>query len=250
MPDYPTSYHQLVYAIPAFPFGLQLVRTAKPMSSFTFGLPLESTTNPTSRQHLKQMRASRLSFTFVMPSPSILAELKDLAETTDHLTIRYVPLRGFVDARRFLCEDLQTFRKIELHLLLPKPRMIFVGTGENRTIVEDPESPGQRFITDLISALELAEADTRERYTVILVDGWDIPGRVHKATKTKLWPKEAFWDLEAETEEEGDTKAEADKDESSVTFTKTKKKQDHWERETNLRLLGGLFNLRLESKKK
>lgn len=221
------------------------------MTSFTYGLPLESTTNSTSRQHLKQVRAPRLTLTFVTPTAPILAELTELAETTELLTIRYIPLRGFVDSSLFLSEALQPFRNIELHLLLPRPRMIFVGSGENRTIVEDPESPGQRFITGIISALELADEETRKRYTIVLLDEWDIPGRAYKATKTKLWPKEPLWDLEAETEDdEKQGRTPSADNERSVVASGSGKKQQHWERETNLRLLGGLFNLRLESKKK
>lgn len=250
MPDYPTSFHQLVFAIPAFPFGLQLVRTTKPTTSFTYGLPLESTTNSTSRQQLKRLQVPRLSLTFVTPSTSILSELKGLADTTEHLTIRYVPLRGLVDARIFLCEALQAFRKIELNLLLPRPRMMMVGSGVDRTVVEDPESPGQRFVTDLLNALELADEDVQERYTVVRLDEWDIPGRAHKATRTKLWPKEALWDLDLETLDEDPSNGPIEASESSIQPAKSKKKPEHWERETNLRLLGGLFNLRLESKKK
>lgn len=250
MPDHPTSYDQLIYAIPSFPFGLQLVRTTKPLESLTFGLPLESTTNSASRQHLKTLKTPSLSLTFGKPTTSLFSELRELADTTSHLTIRYVPQRGFVDSNMFLSDPLQAFPRIELYLLLPRPRMMMVGSGDNRTIAEDPESPAKRFVTELIDTLEISSEEMQERYTVWLMDGWDIPGRAHKATKTKLWPKEAFWDMEAEIADEEKPAQPEDKRGETIVPTKAKGKQAYWERETNLRLLGGLFNLRLESKKR
>lgn len=260
MPDYPTSFHQLVFAIPSFPFGLQLVRTAKPMKAFTYGLPLESTTNTVSRDRLRSLAPARLSLTFVRPTIALFDELKSLvAESTRLFTIRYVPLRGFVEASVFLCPALAEFDNVEIHLLLPRPRMTFIGTGDSRRLVEDPESPGKRFVQALEDGLELAPAETQAKYTVWTVDEWDIPGRAHKAVKSKLWPKEALWDMDAEFNFDADTADDKvtsssleTKTESAKSYAKTEKgkgRPAHWERETNLRLLGGLFNLRLESKK-
>lgn len=248
LPDYPTSCSPLAYAPPVFPFGMQLLKTAKPCTSLAFGLPLESTTNPSSRQNLKALKPKRLSLTFVKPTVSLFTELASLiGDTVDLLTIRYLPIRGFVDGQMFLCDPLQSFRRIEIHVLMPHPRMIFVGAGDSRTLVEDPESPGKRFTTAMVEALEMASEEIQSRYTIWMVDEWDVPGRAHKAVKTKLWPKEALWDLDTQ----GTRDLEHD-DPPTVApvIKKGKEKQTHWERETNLKLLGGLFSLRLESKKR
>jgi hypothetical protein len=251
-----------------FPFGLQLVRTVRPLRSLTYGLPLESTTNASSRQGLKALAPRHLSLTFDRPTVALFTELKDLlADTLERLTIRYVPSRVLVNPREvLLCEPLQKFKRVELQLLLPRPRMTLLGTGVERTLGEDPESPRRRFIDGVIAALEDASEETQEAYEVYVVANWDIPGRAHLAEPTRIWPVESavnvLFDEAEEAAEVNEKEAArvvgtAREDEKKgfarvgggASGSASKDRSEHWERETNLRLLGGLFNLRLESKK-
>lgn len=264
LPDYPTSFDQLVAPVPTFPFGLQLIRTPKPTKTITFGFPLDSTTNSASRQHLKTLRPPRLNLSFERPTEDLFAELKDLvAETTGVLGIRYVPLRRLVDAATFLCEPLQSFERIHLYLNLPRPRQILVGPEGARTLGEDPSSPVILFTTSLVSALEAADADVQKRYTVWKVDGWESAGQVKNATKTKLWPVQVLFEsLDDEDGMEGADGAEAgsskkiqstgEEEEDDLDRRQAElagKEKKHWDREMNFKLLGGLVNLTLESKK-
>lgn len=250
MPDYPTSFHPLVFAIPLFPFGLQLIRPAKPLLSFTYGLPIESTTNSASRQQLKVVGAPSLSVSCVTPTIALFTELKELVgSTAQSLTIRYVGVRRLVEPDLFLSLPLQSFSKIRLILNLPRPRKTFVGTGSDRTLIDDPQSPGLLFLSTLMDRMELADEEVQDRYEIWSVENWDIPGQAHNADKTQVWPKKVLWDAEYEEEAEVETRAEVKRSPSSTESTKTGRPA-HWDRQTNLRLLGGLINLRLESHKR
>ena len=238
LPDYPTSFHQLVPPVPPFPFGFQLIRTRKPMKSLSYGFPLEKTTNSASRQQLKTLHPPKLDLTFEQPTVSLFEELKDaVAETTEIFGLRYQPIRQLVDHQMFLCEPLQSFKKIHLHLLLPRPRNIITGPPDRRTVEEDPNSPIVLFIVRLISAMEAAEPEVQDRYTIWKVDGWDSPGQVKNATKTRIWPADVLFST--------------DEDEVIAPEEPVEVRTDgkHWERETNFKLFGGLLNLSLESKK-
>lgn len=266
LPHYPTTFHPLSFRLDPFPFGLQLVRTVRPLRSLTYGLPLESTTNASSRQGLKTLAPRHLSLTFDRPTVALFSELKDLlSDTLERLTIRYVPSRVFVNPREvLLCEALRKFKRVELQLLLPRARMTLLGTGSERTLGEDPESPRRRFIDGMLAALEGASEETQEAYEVHVVANWDIPGRAHLAEMTRIWPVESEASVLFDEAEEDGQKAGAGagagaaKEDEKKGFARvssgagasgSKDKSEHWERETNLRLLGGLFNLRLESKK-
>lgn len=242
LPDYPTSFHQLVPPVPTFLFGFQLIRTRKPMKSLTYGFPLESTTNSASRQQLKALRPPKLNLTFDMPTVSLFQELKDaVSETTEVFGIRYLPTRRLVDHQMFLCEPLQSFKKIHLYLNLPRPRSIMIGPPNHRSMEEDPQSPLVLFVTSLISAMEAAEPEVQDRYTIWKVDGWDTPGQVKNATKTRIWPAQVLFSLDFDDDGAAPEQIEEPVAERSET--------KHWERETNFKLFGGLLNLSLESKK-
>jgi len=265
LPDYPTSFDQLVAPVPTFLFGFQLIRTPKPTKCLTYGFPLDTTTNSASRQHLKTLRPPRLNLSFDHPTEDIFTELKDhVAETTTVLGIRYVPLRRLVDASTFLCEPLQSFNRIHLYLNLPRPRQVLIGPEGARTLGEDPSSPVTLFITSLVSALEAAGTDVQKRYTVWKVDGWESAGQVKNATKTRLWPVQVLFEsLDNEEDPEGTAEAVAGSSEKSKRAGDEEEEDEldrrqaeakdqekkHWEREMNFKLLGGLINLSLESKK-
>jgi hypothetical protein len=239
LPDYPTSFHQLVPPVAPFPFGIQLIRTVKPIKSLVYGFPLELTTNPTSRQQLRVLRPPHLTLSFSEPTFGLFAELRDLvAETTEVFSIRYTPLRRLIPHEMFLSQPLQAFRKVHIHLHLPRPRMIIVD-GE---AVQDVNSPSTLFIDRLVSALTLAPIDVQDRYAIWTLDGWDAPGQVENATRTQLWP------IDAGTEPAQPDDLAADQAREPLEEGKGRQ-NDHWERETNLKLFGGLLNLSLESKK-
>jgi len=162
------------------------------------------------------------------------------------------------DCSVLLCEPLQSFKKINLYLNLPRAKRVLSGPEGNRILIDDPSSPVLVYVTRLISLLEVADLEVQKRYTVYNVSDWEIPGGNSKGKAKKIWPFEEI------TEEEGlmDEMDEMDELISGSSSGKTKKvvekekkkeerKSDsqQWERQTDLRLFGGLIGLRLESKK-
>jgi hypothetical protein len=235
-----------------FPFGLQLVRASSQLDEFTYGMPLDTTTNPSSRQHLKTLHPRALGLTVLNPTIDLFEEIKKLvASTTEILTLRFVEARGLPNPSIFLCEPLQAFKRIDLHLNLLRSRKIFVGTGPDRHLIDDPDPPGDRLVTQLVDALELSDEETQNRYRVWRIEDWNIPGQVHNATRTQIWPKRLL-EIESEVKqiaspiEQNDGVSSNAVAGSSTTAAVT----ERWDRETNLRLLGGLINLRLERKKR
>ena len=253
LPDFPTSFDPLVSSVPTFPFGLQLVRTQKPIKSLAFGLPLELSTNPSSRQHLKVLKPPKLEITLSRPTSGIFTELRDLvAETTDQLGIRYIPLRTLVGPEVLLCPELQSFQRVNLYLHLPRPNLVMVGPPDAQTLGEDPASPITRFTTSLLAALEASNAETQKRYTVWKLEGWETAGQVANATRTRIWPTAVLFDHEFDYDSNAptpDKEAPPPPPEPEQKVVKRSNEAKHWERETNLRLFGGLFNLSLESKR-
>lgn len=221
-------------------------------------MPLESTTNSSSRQQLKILQPRYLDLTFVTPTIELFTELKDLvSSTTECLSIRYVAVRGVPNASLFLCEPLQAFKRINIYLNLPRPRRRIAGTGNDRHIVDEPDPAGERLVTNLIAALEIADEETQARYRIVKVDDWDVAGQVHSAPRTRLWPLHDLNDELRSRQEGTSSQLTVDPKDSLATVeptgagpSVTKTKSQRWERETNLRLLGGLINLRLESKKR
>lgn len=215
-------------------------------------MPLESTTNASSRQQLKILRPRYLDLTFVTPTLDLFTELKDLvASTTECLSIRFVAVRTVPNASIFLCPPLQSFKRININLNLPRPRRRIAGSGSDRHIVDEPDAAGERLVTNLVAALEIADDETQARYRIWKVDDWDVAGQVHSAPRTRIWP---ILDEEAgDPHDDPSPTAVVTKSDCAVSTAiagPSVVKSDRWERETNLRLLGGLINLRLESKKR
>jgi hypothetical protein len=235
-----------------FLFGLPLVRTKKSLKSFTLGLPLESATNPTVRQHLKTLAPPRFAMTTLRPSSTLFTELHGLiGETTEQLDIRYIPARTVADSSVFLCDALKSFRKVNIYLCFPRPRMVLI--GPNRELAEDPESPLTAFLASIVSAIESEPSEVQRKYSVWKVQGWETEGQVQNATKTRLWPKAVLFDHDFDfddEEERGDTNTEpvVVADEPDVAPVRAVD-DDNWERETNLKLFGGFLSLSLESKR-
>lgn len=268
LPDWPTPFHPLVSPLAAFPFGLQLVRTRKPLKSLILGLPLELSTNKASRQQLRTLATPRLTLTFTRPTLDLFRELKDLvAESTSVLGIRFVTNRITIEPDVLLCEPLQSFRKIELHLHLPRPHRALAVTPYGVPIMEDSDSPTLLFVDRLIKALDHAKDEVRERYTVYRVIGWENPSGLKDTTR--LWPpldEESVLDqqllLEGAVGKEGalvlasssmktEGKAPASDTASNGAAGEPRRSNEKpsWERQTNLKVLGGFIGLSLESKR-
>ncbi|KAK4688322.1 hypothetical protein P7C73_g1803, partial [Tremellales sp. Uapishka_1] len=265
LPDYPTPFHQFVQTVPPFNFGFQLIPSKRKLKRLTYGLPLEITTNEASRQHLKELRPEYLNLTFVKPTISLFRELAEsVSKTTTTFGIRYVSTRSLVDPNMFFCAPLQDFEKIHLYVHLPPPRSIVIREGEERTIVDDPASPVVVFLAGLVELLQNASAEVQERYTVWNVKGWEMPGSADKAERIRIWPpvvEKALFDAEDEDEadrfgalslkgEEDEREEEEKRQQEAASSARAANASNaHWERQTDLRLFGGLIGLRLESKK-
>lgn len=126
------------------------------------------------------------------------------------------------------------------------------GPEGHRTLSEDPESLVTVFITNLLAAMERADQEVQERYRIYKFEGWDTAGQVKQATRTRIWPTDVLFhedfDVEHEQEEKKVEVVEEEEEDQSRAVTPMEEKK-YWERETDLKLFGGLINLKLESKK-
>lgn len=210
LPNFPTTSNML--RTRAFPFGLQLVPS---VAELVVGLPLETSTNTSSRQALSRLPLRRLTVTFHSPTMELFEELQKLQPNVE-LTVRYIPFQGQVDIPTLFCKPLHSYESIRLYLYLPRPRMLEEDT-------EDPDSTTALYLSRILSHLGSASTEDQVRYTVFKVFNWDIPG-FHVVAK-QIWPEKA--ELEA----------------SSNTPAKA------WQRQTDLKLFGGLIGFRMESRK-
>lgn len=187
--------------------------------------------------------------------------------------IRYIPGGSgrLALPSTLLCEPLQSFKKVIIYLYLPRSKVEVPGPfGSSQYIPQKDQPVVSEFIASLVSALEVEDEDMRERYEVWRVEAWDIPGLAHLATKARLWP-EVTEEEEAQAKslikakerqtsitekmgamisgEKSEAGSSKDGEKAGGPKQEVVKERKNWDRETNLRLLGGLVNLRLESKK-
>ena len=269
MPLYPYSPSPFEDVLPPFDFGLQLIpvpsETRPRLKHLALGLPLELTTNAAQRQHLGQLKPEKFSMTVLRPSNALFSELATaLAGVTDTLSIRYLNVsahRELSDPASFVCSTLDAFKHVHLHLPARANSAFqhpYIGRIDERVTFADR-------IIDLI----LADKERQERYTVWIEDyrggfNLDLSRReeilYQPAEKDKILFDIGF-DLDEEeaapanrssTEQNRSTVTVANGPETSVkkAVSKGKDSEKSWERETNLKLLGGLISLRLESKKR
>lgn len=254
LPEWPTPQYNWEETMRPFNFGIQLVRTKRRIRSFTYGLPLETTTNETSRQHLGELQVPNLTVTFARPSASLFRELSDLtAAHTKHLSIRYIFTNPPVDPSVFICPGLENFEKIEILLHLPRPRRILAAEITGQTLINDPNSPGLLFSSALTTLLEATTDEIRSRYTVYEVKGWDVPGGADRIRRVRVWPQH---DMLFEVDESGPELVEKEPERTEPKGkdvvrgeSSTGNQSKQWERQTDLKLFGGLIRLSLESKK-
>lgn len=266
-PLYPYSPSPFENVLPPFDFGLQLIpvpsETRPRLKHLSLGLPLELITNATQRQHLAQLKPEKFSMTVLRPSNPLFSELATaLAGATDTLSVRYLNVsahRELSDPASFVCTALDAFKHVHLHLPARANSVFhhpYIGRIDERVSFADR-------IIDLI----LADKERQERYTVWIEDfrggfNLDLTRReeilYQPAEKDKV-----LFDVGFDMDEEEPVAGRSSVEQSRTTVTvangpetsvkkpvgKGKDAEKSWERETNLKLLGGLISLRLESKK-
>ncbi|GHJ89606.1 hypothetical protein NliqN6_6008 [Naganishia liquefaciens] len=236
----------------------------KRLDCLTLGLPLDLSTNTLSRQHLSLLRPKRLEIALLLqPHASLLAELAALLESTHtHLSVRYLASERapvhLPDPSLLLDPSLDVFPTVDIHL----PAITSPGRPPmlpNRPYDGQPD-PQISFSEHLVDLISLDPA-RRKRYAVYLEGGVAPMGAFGpgwmKPEERVIWEREVdlVWPGSAVGVNKDDT-GEAVQDVGSSVKRQAEGRADageageeHWERETNLKLLGGLISLRLESKK-
>lgn len=238
----------------------------KRLDCLTLGLPLDQCTNTASRQHLRFLRPKRLEISLLLhPNASLLTELATLFRDTDtHLSIRYLAsdrAPQLPDPSILLDPSLNVFPTIDLHI----PSLTGPGRPPmlpHRPFTNQP-SPHTSFADHLVSLISL-DPSMRRRYAVYLEHaappmGGFGPGWM-KPEERVVWEREvdAAWPGSAVGPDSGEGVVDAgsSRGEKRDVGKAVEERgdaggagEDHWERETNLKLLGGLISLRLESKK-
>jgi hypothetical protein len=255
LPNYPftsTPYEDL---LPPFEFGLQLIPTPTGnehrLKHFELGLPIEVCTNRVQRQHLAALEVASLRVTMLRPTVEMVDELAGLVKaTTDTIHLRYVTisLRPLIDPTVFFSPSLEEFPNVVLHL----PRFASSLHRHPYAGQTDMQTSFAQRIIDVITSDQVKQ----ERYTVWIEDevgAFDVTGRRKEELLWKAIPRmgEAATDestKESTSTQGGDSTWQGEVNTSNVE-EKGKKKAESWERETNLRLFGGLVSLRMESKK-
>lgn len=238
----------------------------KRLDCLTLGLPLDQCTNTASRQHLRLLCPKRLEITLLLhPNASLLAELATLfSDTNTHLSIRYLAsdrAPQLLDPSILLDPLLDVFPTIDLHL----PSLTGPGRPPilpHRPFTNQP-SPHTSFADHLVSLISL-DPSLRKRYAVYLEHaappmggfgpGWMKPEErvVWEREVDAVWPGNAVVLNSGEGVVDGGSSSGGKRDVGKTVEGRNDAGdagEDHWERETNLKLLGGLISLRLESKK-
>lgn len=229
----------------------------KRLECFTLGLPLELATNEVSRQHLRLLRPRRLEITLVLQhNPRLMAELAELlSDKISTLSIRYLASeRGMdlPDPADLVSPTMDRFRAVDIHLPAltapsPAPHIIPHTRYQGQ---QDPYTSFSQHFVHLITA----DGGKRKRYAVWVEGEAPAMGPFAQGTirpeDRVVWEREgdAAWSVSderiANSATSGGTGKGKARDDGPDDHG-----SDHWERETNLKLLGGLLSLRLESKK-
>lgn len=246
----------------------------KRLRKLTLGLPLDLATNAVSRQHLRLLRPKRLEITLLLhPHRDLFTELADLLEgNTEELCIRFLAsdqTHELCNPREIVSDQLDRLGKVDIHLpaLTSAMNRPYQGQQDRHT----------SFADHVVNLIALDE-ERRKRYTIwverpVMPDG--PMGPMGGLGAGWLKPKErVVWERQVDvadaTERRDvlfvDDEYGGEEMEPGPSSTKQAKQPatrhmdretqaaggsgpEHWERETHLKLLGGLFSLRLESKK-
>ncbi|KAJ9113004.1 hypothetical protein QFC22_006100 [Naganishia vaughanmartiniae] len=247
----------------------------KRLDKLTLGLPLDLSTNAVSRQHLRLLRPKRLEITLLLRQHvELFEELADLLEgNTDELCIRFLAsdqTHELCNPRDIVSSQMDRFGKVDIHL----PTL--TSSAMNRPY-QGQQDRHTSFADHVINLIALDE-ERRKRYTV-WVEQPDMPdgpmGPMGGLGAGWLKPRErVVWERPVEHADGTgsrdvlfvDDEYEQEQNELGQSSTKQGKQPatravhletqaaggagaGHWERETHLKLLGGLVSLRLESKK-
>lgn len=268
----PTFPHQSSPFLPApapFPLGVQMIPARKHLQILALGLPLDTCTNPTSRTHLRSLRLSQLGVTLSRPTGELLDELWGLVgETCRTLSIRYTPpiravghqlqLEPLVDPTLFM---LSAAVRQGLHTVFYLPRLLALDSLPYAGQPVDNGRPTASFAQRLVDLVSVDD-DVRDSVEVWLVGGvggllnsgvggFDAldpttPGGAGQEANERLWPVPLTVDANLPPDER--LRAAAGRRRSAAEEADQRRKET-WTRQTDLRL-GGLFGLRLESRKK
>lgn len=286
MPRYPFSPHPFEPLLHPFDFGLQLVPVPAAdgpgLRHLELGLPLDMCTNRAQRQHLKALRLESLAVTVIRPDEALFRELADLlaeprldllvdslADTERQteldaptptptpplrkLTVRYVyylspTARELCDPALLVSPTLDRFESVHIRLPWVASAAVqhpYIGRGQSTLA----------FAERLVQLVTDAPDESRlRRYTVSVQPHDERFGLAHDGKETVLYEppaaiRERFAE-EATAAGSSSTSGEKGGKGKEVTASSAPaRKDEHWERETNLKLLGGLISLRLESKK-
>ncbi|KAJ9094292.1 hypothetical protein QFC21_006118 [Naganishia friedmannii] len=248
----------------------------KRLHKLTLGLPLDLSTNAVSRQHLRLLRPKRLEITLLLrPHPELFTELADLLEgNTDELCIRFLAsdqTHELCNPREIVVAQLDRFNKVDFHL----PAL--TSSAMNRPY-QGQQDRHTSFADHVVNLIALDE-ERRKRYTV-WVEQPERPdgpmGPMGGLGAGWLKPQERVaWERQVDVAEGAgrrdvrfvDDQDEREQSKSEMSSIKQGKQPanrnantgsqaaggsgtEHWERETHLKLLGGLLSLRLESIRK
>lgn len=249
MPRYPFSPNPFEPILHPFDFGLQLVPAPPPGSHglrhFELGLPLDMCTNKAQRQHLKELRLESLAITVIRPDVALFRELADLlADSVGRLSIRYFHFlsatsRELCDPAVLVCEPLDRFKKVDLHLpWVASSQHVYVNRGQSSRPFADRVV---QLITDTPDESRLF------RYSARIQQSDERSYNSNGGSEQVLYePPNA---QPAVVIDAASSENEVAATSGSSAAAPPAKKDEHWARETNLKLLGGLISLRLESKK-
>jgi hypothetical protein len=257
LPVYPFSPDPFENILAPFDFGLQLIPVPKPdsprLKHLAFGLPLELTTNAAGRQHLRRIAPEKLSVTVLRPNMSLFEELRDgLSGTIETLSVRYLAVsivRDLMDPAILVNPVLDAFKHVHLHLpsrahpILSHPYMGQTDRGMSMSdrvvqMIQMDEGRRKRYTVWVEHVNNGFNADMTKREEMVFQPEMSVEEILVAEEETRRR-------LESnEKEEEGGKKDKGKQADRERDMDKT------WERETNLKLLGGLISLRLESKKR
>jgi len=271
LPTFPHPSSPFLPPPPAFQLGLQMIPVTNGLQLLAIGLPLDTCTNATSRAHLGRLRLTQLGVTFNRPTEELMAELWSLVgETCRTLSVRYTPpirsvghqiqLEPLVDPAVLVRSAL---RKLP-HVVFYLPRMLSLAALPYENQPREGTRPTTTSFAQRLVDLVAVDDELRDKIEVWLVGGvagllrggvggFDpldpaTPGGGSEEPNERLWPVSVEAALEAGMSEDDRLRAAAGRRRSSAAELDQRNKET-WTRQTDLRLLGGLFGVRMESRK-
>lgn len=270
LPTFPHPSSPFLPPPPAFPLGIQMLPVTDRLQLLAIGLPLDTCTNATSRAHLGRLRLTQLGVTFNRPTEEVMHELWTLVgETCRTLSVRYTPpirsvghqiqLEPLVDPAGLVRSALRNFPHVVFYL----PRMLALAALPFENQPREGSRPTISFAQRLVD-LVAVDDELTDRVEIWLVGGVagllrggvggfdpldpSTPGGGSEEPNERLWPVSIDAAFEASLSEDDRLRAAVGRRRSSAAELDQRNKET-WTRQTDLRLLGGLFGVRMESRK-